>query len=163
MNTDSANLRTAFDLRLIHQSRKSIRHFHILISQNVMAENSLLLEEEIIYLESQTWEALKISGKALIPFLAPECVMIFPGASIIDDRSKPSLREILERPDMKPWSRYEMDDVRVVKLGKEAASISYSVEAERDGALYQAFISSVWRHDANAWKMCLHQQTPAKV
>lgn len=34
--------------------------------------------EELIFMESQTWEALKLSGKALIPFLSPDCVMLFP-------------------------------------------------------------------------------------
>lgn len=123
-------------------------------------------QEEIVFMEAQTWEALKGSGKSLVPFLTDDCVMIFPGASIFDHASKPTLREILNRPDVKPWSRYEMDEVRVVRLGPDAAMICYSVEAYRDETAYEALITSVWRRDSKQgpdWKMALHQQTPIAV
>ena len=115
-------------------------------------------------MEAQTWEALKQSGNALLPIVADDCVMLFPGASIFDRNSKPSLHEILTRSDMKPWSKYEMDDVRVVPLGPGVAMICYSVEAFRGDQAYEALITSVWRkNDQGDWKMVLHQQTPVTV
>ncbi|KAI9727113.1 MAG: hypothetical protein M1828_007314 [Chrysothrix sp. TS-e1954] len=131
-----------------------------------MAEDDapLTLQEELVYMEAQTWESLKDSGKAMIPFLAKDCVMIFPGASIFDSSSKPTLNQILERSDMKPWTEYQMQDVRVVPLDVKAAMICYSVEAKRPEApTYEALISSVWRKERDSWKMCLHQQTPVHV
>ena len=39
-------------------------------------------QELVVFLEAQTWEALKSSGSALIPFIADDCVMIFPGSMV---------------------------------------------------------------------------------
>ena len=116
------------------------------------------LRQEIEQQEKLTWEALKSSGTALIPFLSQECVMIFPGSTIFSAHSKPSLNEILYSP-MKPWIKYDLKDIHVVQLGQDAAQISYSVEAFREDSAYTAMISSVWRWETGAWKMVLHQQT----
>ena len=64
--------------------------------------------------------------------------MIMPYASILDSKSKPKLADILQRDDMKPWDRYELDKVKVIPLGKEAASICYEVEASRGKQVYEA-------------------------
>ena len=119
------------------------------------------LKEEIIFVESQTWEALKQSGLALLPFLAPDCAMMFPGGTIFDACSEPTLKDLLGRKDMKPWIHYKMSDIRVLPLGSEAAAICYSVVAHREDLEYEALISSVWRRYGGSWRMCLHQQTPA--
>ncbi|KAI9657514.1 MAG: hypothetical protein M1831_004130 [Alyxoria varia] len=121
-------------------------------------ESFKYFRQEIEHQETQTWEALKSSGTALIPFLSQDCVMIFPGSTIFSAHSKPSLNEILYTP-MKPWIKYDMKDVHVVQLGQDAAQISYSVEAHRKDSAYTAMISSVWRREAGVWKMVLHQQT----
>lgn len=116
-------------------------------------------------MEAQTWEALKLTGTNLVPFLAPDCVMIFPGATIFDANSDPPLLDILQRPDMKPWASYEMDSVRVVQLGENAATICYEVEANRGDETYEALISSTWRRESkmDKWKLVVHQQTPINV
>lgn len=122
------------------------------------------LRKEVVDMERRTWEDLKSSGRALEPFLAPECLMIFPGATILDAESQPSLREILDRSDMKPWTEYKMENVHVLRLGDEAASISYEVEARRKKERYDAMITSIWRRNGvGEWKMCMHQQTPINV
>ncbi len=121
------------------------------------------LTQEVLYMETQTWEALKISGSELVPFLAPDCVMIFPGGAIFDASSTPSLNDILTRQDMKPWTQYKISDVHVLNLGQEAASISYSVEAWRHDTAYEALITSIWRRAGNSWQLVLHQQTPSPL
>lgn len=98
--------------------------------------------------------------------LIPIGVMIFPGGTIFDAQSEPPLQDILHRPDLKPWTHYEMDEVRVVSLGSDSAMICYSVQAERGKETkYEALISSVWRKAAGgtSWQMVLHQQTPVHV
>ena len=53
---------------------------------------------EILRLEHATWVALKRSATDLLPFLSPDCSMIFPGApDIFSASSSPSLNEILAR------------------------------------------------------------------
>ncbi|KAF2230663.1 hypothetical protein EV356DRAFT_508266 [Viridothelium virens] len=130
------------------------------------------LEVELIDLETQTWEALKTSGNDLIPFLSPDCVMLLPGSTIFSSDSSPTLKEILRRSDMKPWTRYKILHPRVVPLarggflgGGDSAAVCYEVEAERgDSGVYEALITSVWRRDGEGvWRMCVHQQTPKLV
>lgn len=123
------------------------------------------VNQEILAMEEQTWEALKQGGEQLLPYLAADCIMIFPGSAIFDARSNPPLEEILTRPDLKPWTQYDMEDVRVVALGMDAAMICYEVRARRaDEPSYTALISSVWRRAVGGgWQMCLHQQTPVDV
>ena len=86
--------------------------------------------------------------------------MIMPYATILDHKSKPSLNDILGRDDMKPWDRYELDNVKTIPLGDKAASICYEVEASRGKEVYEAMVCSIWRREGETWKMCMHQQTP---
>lgn len=55
------------------------------------------VEKEIVDLEHESWKALQKSGKALFPFLAKDCCMIFPGGTIFSEDSNPTLAEILTR------------------------------------------------------------------
>ncbi|KAL9057020.1 MAG: hypothetical protein Q9162_002568 [Coniocarpon cinnabarinum] len=74
-----------------------------------------------------------------------------PYATIIDSNSKPSLKDILSRDDMKPWDRYELDNVKVIPLGDKAASICYEVEASRGKEVYEAMVGSIWRREHGNW------------
>ena len=58
---------------------------------------SRAVEREIIDLEHESWKALQKSGKALFPFMAKDCCMIFPGGTIFSTDSNPTLAEILTR------------------------------------------------------------------
>lgn len=119
------------------------------------------MHDRIVGLETETWEALKESGAALIPFLSADCIMIFPGApDLVSATSSPPLHDILTKQEMKPWESYRMKDVHVIPLGAEAAIISYKVRAERDDAEYRAMVSSVWRDVGDGWRLVMHQQTP---
>ena len=55
------------------------------------------VDQEIVALEHQTWDALKKSGRELITFLATDCRMIFPGGTIFSQDSDPTLLEVLSR------------------------------------------------------------------
>ena len=74
--------------------------------------------------------------------------MIMPYATILDKASKPSLSEILHSDNMKPWDRYEMDNIKVIPLGSSAASICYEVEASRGKQVYEAMYAlAAMRYD----------------
>lgn len=55
------------------------------------------LHELIVALEQQTWRALMISGRDLLPYLSSDCCMSFAGGKIFDHKSEPALVEILMR------------------------------------------------------------------
>lgn len=80
--------------------------------------------------------------------------MILPYATIIDHTSEPSLKDILTRDDLKPWDRYELDNVKVIPLGEMAASICYEVEAARGKEIYEAVSAQVVSAMCCANQMC---------
>ena len=130
-----------------------------------------MLHDAILALEDQTWKALMDSGRALLPFLSRDCIMLFPLGMRISARSEPSLEDVMKSEAFVPWRRYRMSEVQVTSLGPEAALISYRVMATRQHIThddderqdeFRALISSTWRKDPEAGKflMCFHQQTP---
>jgi len=130
-----------------------------------------LLYNAILSLEDQTWKALMDSGAALLPFLSPDCIMLFPMGMKISAKTRPNLEDVMKSEAFVPWRRYTMSDVQVTPLGPESALISYRVMATRQHIThdddtrqdeFRALISSTWRKDPEAGKfmMVFHQQTP---
>jgi hypothetical protein len=91
--------------------------------------------------------------------------MIFPGNIILTSVSTPTLHQMLQGPDFKPWKSYSLSHDEVVMLGKDSALIYYRVEATREGETFKAICSSAWvlqshhDHATEGWKMVHHQQT----
>jgi hypothetical protein len=129
------------------------------------------LKETILNLEDQTWRALQQDGSKLLPFLSRDCVMQFPMGLRVTTTSDPSLKDIMLSDAFIPWLRYQLKDVVVLELGREAAVITYTAEALRPplegdkNVEFNALCASVWRLDAEAetWLMCFHQQTAFDV
>jgi hypothetical protein len=64
--------------------------------------------------------------------------------------------------DAQPWHTFEMEAPQVLALSEQASAVVYRVTAERVGsAPYTALISSVYVCREGAWRLALHQQTPA--
>ena len=61
-----------------------------------------------------------------------------------------------------PWGSYEMDDVRVVPLGHDAAALVYVGTGHREGdePSFVGVMSSVYVRGDGGWKLALYQQTP---
>lgn len=92
--------------------------------------------------------------------------MIFPGNFLLTAVSSPSVHEMLQGPDFKPWQSYILSHDEVVPLGKDSALIYYRVEATRANETFRAICSSAWILDgadkqgvAGGWRMASHQQT----
>ncbi|CAG5140526.1 uncharacterized protein ALTATR162_LOCUS729 [Alternaria atra] len=123
------------------------------------------LTAAICSLEHRAWAALCNSGTDLVPLLSSNPVMIFPGDLILTSVSSPTVHDMLQGPEFKPWQSYKLSHDEVVILGKDSALIYYRVEATRAGETFRAICSSAWvlegRTDGATgdWKMAHHQQT----
>ncbi len=62
-----------------------------------------------------------------------------------------------------PWQSYDIEDVRLVDAGGEAAAIVYVGTGYRDGdqPAFVGIMSSVYVCQDRRWRLALYQQTPA--
>ena len=91
--------------------------------------------------------------------------MIFPGDLVLSSVTSPTVHDMLQSADFKPWKSYTLSHDEVVPLGKDSALIYYRVEATRDSETFRAICSSAWvlqgplDSPTGGWKMASHQQT----
>ncbi|WP_081913621.1 nuclear transport factor 2 family protein [Glycomyces sp. NRRL B-16210] len=63
--------------------------------------------------------------------------------------------------DAPPWASYEITDARRIPLGDDAAALTYTGRAAREGAApFVALMSSTYVRTAAGWRLALYQQTP---
>lgn len=123
------------------------------------------LTAAVCSLEHKAWEALCRSGDDLLPLLSSNPVMIFPGDLILTAVSSPTVHEMLQSQEFKPWQSYKLSHDEVILLGKDSALIYYRVEATRHDETFRAICSSTWVLEGNTngeavgWRMASHQQT----
>jgi hypothetical protein len=115
--------------------------------------------EELVEIERRAWSALTSEEDAAEFYervLSPDMVMVLPGM-------------VLERAEAMeswmgnaPWRDFEIEDVRVVSLARNAALLTYRATASRakDVASYRALCSSVYRMVDGRWWLVFQQQTP---
>lgn len=114
---------------------------------------------ELIELERAGWDALSDSGDAATRYydevLADDVLIIMPGGMVIDDR-----QQVVDSMGGAAWSRYELQDERVLELDDDTAVVAYRGTATRGGEDYEALFNSTYVRKDGDWKLALHQQTP---
>ncbi len=118
------------------------------------------LTNELMALERGFWEAAT-DRDFFREHLADEAVMVFPyGVGAMDK----AMVLYTIRADVEAWTSLEFTEEQVVRLGDDAAVITYKVAAGRsDDEPFKAFISSTYvRRDGN-WLLAFHQQTLAST
>ena len=123
-----------------------------------MAHDPDSLQQELLDLETDAWDALTTPGEAAryyADILADDVLMLFPGGMVIDDRDT-----VVASMDAPPWSSFDITDARVLPLGMDAAVLAYRVHARRDDRDYDALLNSTYVRDGDTWRLALHQQTP---
>merc|ERR1712000_277139 len=156
------------------QPREEVFAYGLLYATTTSNMDPSMLTDMILDLEDKTWRALMDTGTALLPFLSPECIMLFPMGLKISAKTVPSIEDVMKSEAFVPWRRYRLSEVEVRPLGPEAAIITYRAKATRQHIThddderqdeFSALISSTWQKDPEAgkWLMCVHQQTPYEL
>lgn len=112
--------------------------------------------DDLLELENRFWSA---SGDRDFwdGNFAQEGLVVVPG-QIMEKRAVVDAQSGAES-----WERFEMADVHRIDVSDDVAMLSYRAAARRTGDAddYVALISSVYARRYQAWKLMLHQQTPA--
>lgn len=112
-------------------------------------------EETLLALEEIFWRAAG-NRDLYADNIAADAVHVFPGWGVSDP--EPVLEAVA---DVAPWERFEIQEPRLVELGKDAAALVYTARAKRAGqGEYVAAMTTVYRRDGDTWKLVIHQQTP---
>jgi ketosteroid isomerase-like protein len=111
---------------------------------------------ELIDLEERFWRSAG-NRDSYAAHLADDALHILPGWGLTAENER--VLEAVESVD--PWEAFRIDDLHVVDLSEGAVALAYTAHARRAGQdEYVAAITSVYRHDAEGWRLVIHQQTP---
>ena len=58
------------------------------------------------------------------------------------------------------WDSLNLGAMYTTKVSEGVVMLSYEAEATRGDTQYRALCSSLWRQDAEGWRLVHHQQTP---
>jgi uncharacterized protein (TIGR02246 family) len=115
------------------------------------------VSSEIAALERRGWEALSgPNGEAFYrEVMADDGLMVFP--RLVLDKAA-TLRAIAGE---RPWSSFELEDVREIAATPDSAVVVYRATAQREGEeRYEANMTTVYARRDGRWRLVLHQQTP---
>ena len=110
-------------------------------------------------LENAGWAALCAGRDPAVDFyrriLTSDVVMLFPGGTRLSGS-----KQVLDAIEPE-WAQYEIEDLEQARPAADVAVLTYVAKAtRRDGALYEALISSTYVHTEAGWRLAVHHQTP---
>jgi hypothetical protein len=111
---------------------------------------------DLISIERRGWEALcsKDAASYYRQHMTEDALMAFPFGVMNKEEALSAMAAAA------PWSRYEMQDPRVVRLGPDSGVVAYSVIAQREGEdPFSAVLSSTFVRRHGEWKLAFHQQS----
>lgn len=120
---------------------------------------SIALQQRLLSLEEQAWEALKAGTAATFysRSLAPQALMVFPTGVMTREQTLTALEAA------QPWASYRISDAQAVELNRDSALLTYTARAQRDGEKpYLARMTTIFVRDGTGeeWQTAFHQQTP---
>lgn len=117
------------------------------------------MDDELIALEDQGWQALRAGGGSVIAFynsvLDTQITMLLPDGLTIT--SRPTALKALSGVS---WDAYHLSDWSVRNVTDDVALVTYSVSAQRGDLPYAALVSSLYVRRSGGWRLTFHQQTP---
>lgn len=118
----------------------------------------MALHDELLDIERGLWTNDPLVYHAS---LIEEAMLVFPETGVIGrDQAVAAIRR--ENAESRRWDDVDFRDVTSMRLGKEAALLTYKVTARwNDGSPpVTALATSVYVLRGDDWKLALHQQTP---
>lgn len=93
--------------------------------------------------------------------IADDCLMVIPKPPYVMSGVK-AIEAVSDTPR---WSKLDLDEQRIERVGDDIIVIAYKAEANRDGAEpYIAYCTSTYSRGAGGtWQVVQHQQTPPPV
>ena len=117
----------------------------------------MTLEQQLVAIERELWKNDAVLYEAN---LMPEALLVFAETGVITrDVALDAIRT--ENAQGRRWAEVNFNDIRTLRLGKDAALLTYKATArwEGDTASMMALCTSAYALRNNAWKLALHQQT----
>lgn len=118
------------------------------------------LTAELLEMEHRFWAAAT-DPDFYREHVADDAVMVFPyGVGAMDK----DMVIYAVTASTEEWASHELEEVRVVPIGDDAAVITY--QASADGAAdrrFEAFVSSIYVRREGRWMLVFHQQTLASA
>jgi uncharacterized protein (TIGR02246 family) len=116
----------------------------------------------LLDLERHGWESLCNSTGAQFygDLMTDDGIMVLANGAVMD---RDAVVASLEHAP--PWESYDIEDVRLVDAGADAAAIVYVGTGYRDGdqPAFVGIMSSVYVRQDGRWRLALYQQTPASA
>ncbi|QCR19560.1 nuclear transport factor 2 family protein [Agrococcus sp. SGAir0287] len=117
-----------------------------------------LSHDRLLELEHSGWESLRlgVGHEFYGGRMAPDALMVLAHGVALD---RDAVVESLD--GAAPWDRYDIENVRHVPLGEDAAALVYRATATRgDAPAFHALMTSVYRLVDDVPLLVLYQQTP---
>jgi hypothetical protein len=117
----------------------------------------MTFEEQLVAIERKLW---KNDAKLYEANVVPEALLVFAETGVITrDVAVDAIRT--ENAEGRRWAEVDVNDVRLLPLGKDAALLTYKATARWEGDITNmvALCTSAYVLRNNAWKLALHQQT----
>ena len=117
-------------------------------------------QETLIAREREAWDASGTSdGRWYRENLTDDALLVFAG--IPEPMSREATAAAVDA-STGSWEHYELQDVRMVALGTDAALLTYLGVARRSGedGDFIASISTAYVNKGGKWLLAFHQQTP---
>jgi hypothetical protein len=124
-----------------------------------MADSTNSLDT-LLELEHAGWRSLSdgTGDQFYGDLMTDDALMVLANGAVMDRAAVTSA--LSESP---PWTRYEIEDARVVDVGPDTAVLVYRGTGWREGAdqPFVGVMSSVYHRTDAGWRLTLYQQTPA--
>ncbi|BBZ28061.1 hypothetical protein MMAD_23560 [Mycolicibacterium madagascariense] len=114
--------------------------------------------EELLALEHEGWKSLSdgTGDRFYGDLMIEDGLMVLANGMVMDRDTV--VAALGQSP---PWTRYEIDDARLITIGDDTAALVYTGTGWRDGAdaPFVGAMSSVYQRTGGSWKLALYQQS----